>query len=115
MTNLCESISDDTVLDLFRSRNFTVTDFFRKGPVSAMVSVENVATAVEALCTIHALQIGERFVKVSFSKFSPGPAPERPAVAAVVAAAAEDVAESNAMPDPAQEQPVQQEQEQRQD
>lgn len=77
VTNLSESVSDDEVKELFTSRGFVVEDFYRKMPLCAMVKLPSVAAGVEALCTIHALRVGERFLKVSFSRFPPGPPPER--------------------------------------
>jgi hypothetical protein len=89
VANLNETISDDAVKDMFTSRNFTVSEYFRKSAVSAMVQVESVAAGVEALCQIHAIKVNDRFIKVSFSRFAPGPPPERPPAGAAAGGTAE--------------------------
>jgi hypothetical protein len=75
VANLSDAISDEDVRQMFSSKGFTLTDYFRKSALSAMVSLATAEDAVQALIAVHATVDKERYIKVSFSRFAPGPAP----------------------------------------
>lgn len=75
IANLTDTISDDDLRHYFHSKGFELTSLYRKSPVAAIVALESPARAVEALIATHATMLQERYLRVSFSRYPPGPPP----------------------------------------
>ena len=73
--NLNEAITDDTIREIFTNKGVAIHDYFRKAGNIAILSVESPAKAVEGLVALHGTQIGDRYIKITFSGFPPGSLP----------------------------------------
>lgn len=73
--NLTSEITDDMVNKWFNDKGFTVVDFSRKNDIFCILSLESTSRAAEALVAIHAMNVADRFIKVTFSGFSPQSVP----------------------------------------
>ncbi|CAJ1991622.1 DRBD4 / RNA recognition motif-containing protein [Leishmania donovani] len=80
ITNLTEAISDDELKGIMKDAGFEPHAFFRRGPKGAIVAYKDTETAVDALIALHAKEVRERFLRVTFSRFPPGPRPSRDGV-----------------------------------
>ncbi|GET91417.1 hypothetical protein, conserved [Leishmania tarentolae] len=80
ITNLTEGISDDELKGIMKEAGFEPDAFFRRGPKGAIVAYKDTETAVDALIALHAKEVRERFLRVTFSRFPPGPRPSRDGV-----------------------------------
>lgn len=80
ITNLTEAISDDELKGIMKEAGFEPDAFFRRGPKGAIVAYKDTETAVDALIALHAKEVRERFLRVTFSRFPPGPRPSRDGV-----------------------------------
>ncbi|KAG5496145.1 hypothetical protein JKF63_02446 [Porcisia hertigi] len=77
ISNLTEGISDDELKGIMKEAGFEPDSFYRRGPKGAIVAYKDTETAVDALIAIHAKEVRERFLRVTFSRFAPGPRPSR--------------------------------------
>ncbi|CBZ29472.1 conserved hypothetical protein [Leishmania mexicana MHOM/GT/2001/U1103] len=77
ITNLTEAISDDELKGIMKEAGFEPDAFFRRGQKGAIVAYKDTETAVDALIALHAKEVRERFLRVTFSRFPPGPRPSR--------------------------------------
>ncbi|KAH9578732.1 RNA recognition motif domain [Trypanosoma melophagium] len=73
ISNLTEAITDDDIKEVFSKAGFELEGYFRKSPSVAIVSLNDIETAVHALIAVHSQQLKERFLRVTFSHFPPGP------------------------------------------
>ncbi|KAG5470483.1 hypothetical protein LSCM1_01727 [Leishmania martiniquensis] len=77
ISNLTEAISDDEMKGIMKEAGFEPDAYFRRGPTGAIVAYKDTETAVDALIAIHAMEVRQRFLRVTFSRFPPGPRPSR--------------------------------------
>ncbi|KAG5495385.1 hypothetical protein GH5_03045 [Leishmania sp. Ghana 2012 LV757] len=80
ITNLTETISDDELKEIMKAAGFEPDSYFRRGPTGAIVAFKDTETAVDALIAVHAMEVRQRFLRVTFSRFPPGPRPSRDGV-----------------------------------
>lgn len=73
ISNLTEAITDDDIGEVFTKAGFELDGYFRKTPSVAIVSLTDIEMAVHALVAVHSQQVKERFLRVTFSHFPPGP------------------------------------------
>eukprot|EP00796_Vickermania_ingenoplastis_P013330 gene13330-9163_t len=76
VSNLIESITDEEVKTLFEAANTWIVDFYRKNASVAIVSFREVAEAVDALIAVHAKKVQDRYLRITFSRWPPGPPPD---------------------------------------
>lgn len=72
ISNLTETITDDDIKEVFTKAGFELDGYYRKTPSVAIVSLADIDTAVRALIAVHSQQLKGRFLRVTFSHFSPG-------------------------------------------
>ncbi|EKG04725.1 hypothetical protein TCSYLVIO_004216 [Trypanosoma cruzi] len=73
ISNLTEAITDEDIKEEFTKAGFELDGYYRKNPSVAIVSLRDIETAVQALIVVHSQQLKERFLRVTFSHFPPGP------------------------------------------
>lgn len=72
VSNLSEEFKDSEISEIFGAHGFRLLEVFRKTARAAIVSLETVPQAVEALVAVHASNIKGRYLSVAFSRFPPG-------------------------------------------
>uniref|UniRef100_A0A0A9Z5H4 Polypyrimidine tract-binding protein 1 n=1 Tax=Lygus hesperus TaxID=30085 RepID=A0A0A9Z5H4_LYGHE len=73
ISNLIESIKDDDLKKLFCDAGFVFEKYYRKNATTALVSFKVIEVAIDALIAVHAHQMRDRFLRITFSRFAPGP------------------------------------------
>ncbi|RNF01909.1 polypyrimidine binding protein [Trypanosoma rangeli] len=73
ISNLTEAITDEDIKEVFTKAGFELDGYYRKNSTVAIVSLRDIETAVQALIVVHSHQLKERFLRVTFSHFPPGP------------------------------------------
>ncbi|KAI5687490.1 RNA recognition motif [Leishmania braziliensis] len=80
ITNLTEAILDDELKGIMKEVGFEPDSYYRRGPTGVIVAYKDTETAVDALIAVHAKEVRGRFLRVTFSRFPPGPRPLRDGV-----------------------------------
>lgn len=73
VSNLIESITDDELKAVFQASGAHIVEYYRKNAVGAIISFREIPEAIDALISVHAKKIQDRFLRVTFSRYVPGP------------------------------------------
>lgn len=76
ISNLIESITDEDLKKVFKEAGFTFDKYYRKNATTAVGSFKTIEMAIDALIAVHAHQMRDRFLRITFSRFAPGPRPD---------------------------------------
>ncbi|CCW62752.1 unnamed protein product [Phytomonas sp. EM1] len=73
VSNLVDSITDDELKSKLTKRNAVIEKFYRKNATVAIVGFKDIGDAINALVAAHGIQLKERYLRITFSRFPPEP------------------------------------------